>query len=241
MIFNIITIFPEMFPSMLQYSLAGKALEQNIWQLNIIDLKEFASDKHKTVDDKPYGGGNGMLLKPDILGKAIDKIYYKSANNRLIYLSPHGKVLNQNKVIELSTLSDVTLICGRFEGIDHRIIEHYDIEEISLGDFILSGGEPAAMILMDSCIRLLPGVLANTKTIETESFNGSGDFAGLLEYPQYTRPAIWKNIEVPEVLLSGNHQEIDKWKLEQAKALTSVKRHDLWLQYLQKQSSQGED
>lgn len=225
-----LTLFPEMFPSFLQYSLAGKALENNIWGLDTVNIRDFAEDRHKTVDDKPFGGGAGMVMRPDVLGKAIESVQQQHPETRLIYFSPRGAVLNQQKIRSLAEEKHLTLLCGRFEGIDQRIVEHYNIEEISLGDFVLSGGEVAALALVDACVRLLPGVITNKETLEEESFGDSegGEYSGLLEYPHYTRPAIWCERAVPEVLLSGNHADINSWRLQKAEEITEERRKDLW-------------
>lgn len=227
--FTILTLFPQMFPGPLAYSIAGKALEQKKWSLNTIDIRKFATDIHRTVDGKPFGGGPGMLMRADILGKAIDYAMSEAQVNRLIYLSPKGQLLNQQLLKKLIDQQNLLILCGRFEGIDHRLIDEYDCQEISLGDFILSGGELAALSLMDGCIRLLPGILKNQNTIQLESF--SNDQACLLEYPQYTRPIVWRQREVPKVLLSGNHQEIKQWQYNQSIKLTKEKRLDLWKNY----------
>ncbi len=225
-----LTLFPEMFPGSLGYSLAGKALEDGIWQLDVVNIRDFAEDRHKTVDDKPFGGGAGMVMRPDVLGKAIESVKLRHPATRLMYFSPRGRVLNQQKVRELALERHVTLLCGRFEGVDQRIIDFYNVEEVSLGDFVLSGGEVAALALLDACIRLLPGVITNNETLVEESFGVAEEsaYSGLLEYPHYTRPAVWKGLDVPEVLLSGNHAAINKWRVRQAEAITQERRKDLW-------------
>ena len=192
---NILTIFPEMFPSLLGQSLAGKALSDGLWQINPVNIRDFATDNYRSVDDAPFGGGAGMVMKPDVLGAALDSV--KDSSDKLIYLSPRGTPLTQSKVKELAGLSEITLVCGRFEGIDERVITRYGLEEISIGDFVLSGGEPAAICLLDAVIRLLPDVLGSPDSLTEESFEN-----GLLEYPQYTHPRSWQGMEVPEVLLS---------------------------------------
>lgn len=216
--FNIITLFPEMFPSMLGHSLAGTALDKGLWQLQTTDLKQFGQGKHRQVDDAPYGGGAGMVLKADVLGEAIESL----APKKVIYMSPRGKPLTQAKAVELAGEGELTIICGRFEGLDERVLEEYDVEEVSIGDYILSGGEPAALVLMDAVVRLLPDVIGNAETHDSESFSG-----GLLEYPHYTRPAEWKGRSVPEVLMGGNHAEIAKWRNKKSLALTKATRPDL--------------
>jgi len=226
---NILTIFPELFPGFLGSSLTGRALEENKFELNAINIRDYALDKHKSVDDTPCGGGAGMIMRPDVLGRAIKENHTKG---RIIYMSPRGKTLTQSKVRELSKEEELTIICGRFEGIDERVIEAYDIEEISLGDYILTGGEQAALVMLDAIIRLLPGVLGNSSSIEEESFENN-----LLEYPQYTRPIEWEGRLVPEVLLSGHHQKISEWRKQQSEATTKVKRPDLYKIYLESKKS----
>ncbi|MCQ2734850.1 MAG: tRNA (guanosine(37)-N1)-methyltransferase TrmD [Alphaproteobacteria bacterium] len=216
---KILTIFPEIFPGFLGYSLTGKALKDGIWQLETVNIRDYAFDKHGSVDDTPCGGGAGMIMRPDVLGNAIDNTY---TGGRIIYMSPRGKPLTQAKVKELSKEKSLTIICGRFEGIDERIIEEYKVDEISIGDYILTGGEQAAMIMLDAIVRLLPGVLGNAASTENESYEDN-----LLEYPQYTRPISWKNRDVPEILLSGHHENIAKWQRQQALQITKERRPDL--------------
>ena len=225
--FNLLTLFPDMFPGMLGQSLAGKALTRGDWSFNAINIRDFALDNHKTVDDTPYGGGAGMVMRADVIESALLSIKKPS---RKIYLSPRGKVLTQSLAKELSTEQDITLLCGRYEGVDQRVLEAHDFEEISIGDYVLSGGEPAAMILMDSCIRLLPNVMGNENTADNESFGSATD--GLLEYPHYTRPAEWtdnngKTHNVPEVLKNGNHAKIEEWRKDQSLKITKAVRPDL--------------
>jgi tRNA (guanine37-N1)-methyltransferase len=222
---NILTIFPEMFPSLLGQSLAGKALSDGLWQINPVNIRDFATDNYRSVDDAPFGGGAGMVMKPDVLGAALDSV--KDSSDKLIYLSPRGTPLTQSKVKELAGLSEITLVCGRFEGIDERVITRYGLEEISIGDFVLSGGEPAAICLLDAVIRLIPDVLGSPASLTEESFEN-----GLLEYPQYTHPRSWQGMEVPEVLLSGNHKEIASWRKAQAEKITKDRRPDLWQHYI---------
>ncbi len=221
---NILTLFPGMFPGLLGQSLSGKALEKGLWSFNAIDIRAFATGNHKAVDDTPFGGGAGMVMRPDVIEKAFLSL---PQPGRKIYLSPRGKPLTQNLVKELAATSVLTLLCGRYEGVDQRVLDVYGFEEISIGDYVLSGGEPAAVILMDACIRLLPGVMGNEDTPTEESFS-----QGLLEYPHYTRPADWTDASggvhsVPEVLKSGNHAEIAKWRREHAEILTRTRRPDL--------------
>lgn len=227
-----LTLFPEMFPGCLGASLAGKALEEGIWQLDTVNIREYAYNKHGNVDDKSFGGGTGMVIRPDVLGSVLDNLLDKHPGTKLVYPSPRGQVFSQDKAHDLIKTPHITFLCGRFEGIDERIITHYNIEEISIGDYILSGGEPAALVMMDACVRLLPGVISKEEALEEESFRSNNDFSGLLEYPHYTRPSVWREMEVPEVLLSGNHAEIKKWRLQQSQAITKIRRKDLWEKYL---------
>ena len=221
---RIFTLYPEFFPGPLGKGLYGKALEEKIWKLETINIRDYAIDKHKTVDDTTYGGGSGMLIKPDVIANSLDKNL--NSNEKIIYLSPKGKLLNQKLAKELSKEVNINLICGHFEGIDQRVIESRNIEEVSIGDFILSGGESAAFVMLDAIIRLLPGVLGNETSIEQESFEN-----GLLEYPQYTKPQIWEEKTVPDVLLSGDHAKIKDWRLSQSEAITRDRRPDLWQKY----------
>ena len=220
---NILTIFPEMFPGTLGYSVIGKALSKGIWNLNVIDIRSFSKDKHKTVDDRPYGGGPGMIMRADVIGSAVDDVLSKHPNTKLIYMSPSGTKLNQDISGQLTQFSNITILCGRFEGIDKRILDFYDFHEISIGDYILSGGEVASMVLVETCVRLIPGVISNARSILDESFTSNYS----LEYPQYTRPAKWRGLEVPNVLLSGDHKKIDLWKANQAYYTTKERRPEL--------------
>ena len=221
---QVFTLYPEFFPGPLSKGLYGKALSKKLWNLNIVNIRDAAEDKHKTVDDTPYGGGSGMLLKADVLAKSLDK--NKVEGERIIYLSPKGKKYNQNYAQELSKEKSVSFICGHFEGVDERVLSTRNIEEISIGDYILSGGETAAFVVIDSILRLIPGVLGNENSRVDESFEN-----GLLEYPQYTKPQIWEEKSVPEVLLSGNHNKIKDWRLLQSEAITRARRPDLWKKY----------
>ena len=216
---KILTIFPEIFPGFLGTSLTGKALEEGIWRLEAVNIRDYAFDKHGSVDDTPCGGGAGMIMRPDVLGSAIEHNY---TGGKIIYMSPKGKPLTQAKVHKLSREENLTIICGRFEGIDERVIEEYGVEEISIGDYILTGGEQAAMIMLDAVVRLLPGVLGNAASTENESFEQN-----LLEYPQYTRPIEWKGRKVPDILMSGHHENIAKWQRQQALQITRTRRPDL--------------
>jgi tRNA (guanine37-N1)-methyltransferase len=232
---TILSIFPEMFPGTLGYSLAGQALRAGICSLNVIDIKKFGRTKHFNVDDEQYGGGSGLVMRPDVLGAAIDKAINISGSKKIYYLSPRGKPFTQRLAEEIVQQKNIIILCGRFEGIDERIIDEYNAEEISMGDFVLSGGEPAAIMLLDACIRLVPGVLANKETLLEESFCSEGALNGLLEYPLYTRPAEWKGKKVPDILVSGDHAKIEKWRIEQAKEITKSRRPDLW----KKHTNQG--
>ena len=258
--FNLLTLFPEMFPGSLGLSLSGKALEAGRWSYDTVNIRDFASDKHQTVDDTPYGGGAGMVMRADVIEAALLSVYqnrriseeqnFRGAESKnvrtegpdgdkfcdseipgfrhsVIYLSPRGKPLTQKMVEHFATQSELTLLCGRYEGVDQRVLDAHDIEEVSIGDYVLSGGEPAALILMDACIRLLDGVMGNVETAGEESFSN-----GLLEYPHYTRPAEWTDANgvthsVPEILTSGDHGKIRKWRDEQSLALTKLRRPDL--------------
>ena len=221
---RVFTLYPEIFPGPLSKGLYGKALEKKIWDLETVNIRDSAEDKHKTVDDTPFGGGNGMLLKADILGKSIDSNIKKG--ERIFYLSPKGKRFDQKIAKELSKEKIINLICGHFEGVDDRILNTRNIEEISVGDYILSGGESASFVVIDSILRLLPNVLGNDMSKKDESFEN-----GLLEYPQYTKPQIWEKKSVPEVLLSGDHAKIKDWRLSQSEAITRRQRPDLWEKY----------
>ncbi len=221
---QVFTIYPEFFPGPLSKGLYGKALSKNLWNLNVINIRDAADDKHKTVDDTPYGGGSGMLLKADVLAKSIDQ--NKTEDEKIIYLSPKGKKFDQLYAQKLSKEKSVSLICGHFEGVDERVLSTRNIEEISIGDYILSGGETAAFVVIDSVLRLLPGVLGNENSKMDESFEN-----GLLEYPQYTKPQIWEKKVVPDVLLSGDHNKIKYWRLSQSEAITRDRRPDLWKKY----------
>ncbi|MFB3150685.1 MAG: tRNA (guanosine(37)-N1)-methyltransferase TrmD [Alphaproteobacteria bacterium] len=221
---TVLTLFPEMFPGPLGHSIAGKALEDGVWALETVDFRDFASDKHRTVDDAPFGGGPSMVLRPDVVDAALQAT--AGTRGPVIYLSPKGRLLDQARVREIAQASAVTLLCGRYEGVDERVIEARGLEEVSLGDFVLSGGEPAAIALIDACVRLLPGVLGNVESLVEESFE-----RGLLEYPHYTRPQDWRGRKVPETLLSGHHEKIRAWRLAEAEKITRERRPDLWARY----------
>jgi tRNA (guanine37-N1)-methyltransferase len=226
---KIFTLYPELFPGPLDSGLYKKARKKNIWELAIVDIRKYALDKHGTVDDTPFGGGSGMLMRPDILARSLDaNINYKD-NAKNIYLSPKGKKFDQNTAKKLSKEKNINIVCGHFEGVDQRLLETRGIEELSVGDFILSGGETASFVFLDSILRLLPGVLGNKLSIVEESFEDN-----LLEYPQYTKPQNWEKKEVPSVLLSGDHAKIKGWRLSQSEAITRRQRPDLWKKYIKK-------
>lgn len=221
---RVITLFPELFPGILGGSLTGKALKEGLWQLDPIDLRRFGEGKHRNVDDTPSGGGAGMVLRADVMAAAIDHAQSKTHGNApLIYLSPRGRPFDQSMARSLSQTDGVTLICGRFEGLDQRVIDHYGITEVSLGDFVMTGGEIAAQALIDATVRLIPRVLGNQASTEEESFSD-----GLLEHPQYTRPAVWNGRDIPDILLSGHHAKIADWQRDMAERLTKERRPDLW-------------
>ena len=222
--FQIFTLYPELFPGPFKDGIFGKALEKKIWDLKIIDIREYANDKHKTVDDTPYGGGSGMLLKADVLAKSLDQ--NRIEGEKILYLSPKGKKFDQSYAKKLATAKSLSLICGHFEGVDERVLSTRNIEEVSIGDYVLSGGETAAYVVIDSVLRLLPGVLGNDNSKIEETFEN-----GLLEYPQYTKPQIWEEKSVPDVLLSGDHSKIKDWRLSQSEAITRDRRPDLWEKY----------
>ena len=221
---KVFTLYPDIFPGPLSKGLYRKAMAKKLWSLNVINIRDAATDKHKTVDDTPYGGGTGMLLKPDVLAKSIDQNI--NEGERIFYLSPKGKKFDQNLAMELSKAKSFSLICGHFEGVDERVLTTRNIEEISIGDYVLSGGETAALVVLDSVLRLLPEVLGNEKSVSEETFEN-----GLLEYPQYTKPQIWEQKSVPDVLLSGDHAKIKDWRLSQSEAITRVRRPDMWQKY----------
>jgi tRNA (guanine37-N1)-methyltransferase len=224
---TVLTLFPEMFPGSLGLSLAGKALADSKWALDTIDIRNFATDKHRSVDDTPSGGGAGMVMRADIAAAAIDAARASMpAEAPTLYLSPRGAPLTQARARELAQGQGVILLCGRFEGVDERVLEARNVEEVSIGDYVLSGGELAAQVLIDACVRLLPGVAGNEGSLAEESFAGA-----LLEYPHYTRPREWEGRNIPEVLLSGDHEKIAKWRREQAEAITKSRRPDLWARY----------
>ena len=230
---KVLTLFPEMFPGPLAHSLAGTALGEGLWSLDAVDIRDFATDRHRTVDDAPFGGGPGMVMRPDVIDAAIAGAALEGAP--LVYLTPRGARLTQERAAALAAGPGVTLICGRYEGVDQRVLEARDVIEISLGDFVLSGGETAALALLDACVRLLPGVMGAEESLDEESFS-----RGLLEYPHYTRPADWCGRKVPDVLLSGHHRNICAWRTEQAEMTTRTRRPDLWDRYQKDRKNQKE-
>lgn len=230
---SVLTLFPQMFPGPLAESLAGKAHDAGKWALDVYNIRDYALDKHQTVDDRPFGGGAGMVMRPDVMARAIEQSLGKEGQRdcHLMYMSPRGKPFTQQKARELVEKPHVAFVCGRYEGLDQRVIDHFEMEELSMGDFILSGGEIAAMTVIDACLRLISGVIMNRSVNDEESFGETGRYTGLLEYPHYTRPASWNGLDVPEVLLSGHHAEIESWRLRQAEAITRERRSDLWSAY----------
>jgi tRNA (guanine37-N1)-methyltransferase len=221
---SVLTLFPEMFPGPLGHSLAGKALERGVWSLEARDIRAAATDKHRTVDDTPFGGGAGMVMRPDVVDAALSPVI---DGRPAVFLTPRGAPLTQATVHRLAAAPGVVLLCGRYEGVDQRVIEARGLAEISVGDYVLSGGEPAAMVLLDACIRLLPGVMGAAESADDESFSPHG----LLEYPHYTRPADWQGRRVPEVLLSGHHAAVAAWRRAEAERITRERRPDLWATY----------
>ena len=226
---QIFTLYPDLYPGLLDVGIYKKALEKKKWSLKIIDIRDYALDDNQTVDDTPFGGGSGMLLKPDVVASALDKNI--KAKEKIIYLSPKGKKLDQQEVKSLSKLKKINILCGHFEGVDQRLLETRNIEEYSVGDFILSGGESASFVIVDALIRLLPGVLGNANSAKDESFENN-----LLEHPQYTKPRDWEGKKVPEILFSGDHAKIKGWRLSQSEAITQRQRPDLWKKYLEKKN-----
>ncbi len=240
---RVLTLFPEMFPGPLGLSLAGKALERGIWALDVLDIRDFARDKHRAVDDAPFGGGAGMVMRPDVLDAALVAAKIAAAkiaadpgpDAPVVYLSPRGRLLDRVLARELAQGPGATLLCGRYEGVDERVLEAHGVAEVSIGDYVLSGGEPAALVLMDAVVRLLPGVMGNQESPAEESFE-----RGLLEYPHYTRPAEWQGRQVPEVLISGHHEKIREWRRAQAERITEERRPDLWARYLKDRDDEGQ-
>lgn len=217
---RVLTLFPDMFPGTLGFSLSGTALKKGIWELETLDIRNFARNKHRNVDGAPFGGGPGMVMRPDVVGAALESVGPKT---QPVYLTPRGSPLTQEKVRAFVSQGEVTILCGRFEGVDERVLEAYDLDQVCIGDFVLSGGEPAAMVLIDACVRLLPDVVGNETSVWNESFE-----EGLLEYPQYTRPEIWDGRAVPAPLVSGHHERIREWRRKAAENATRERRPDLW-------------
>ena len=224
---RIFSLYPDIFPGPFSKGLCGKALSKKLWNLEVVNIRDSALDRHSTVDDVPFGGGSGMLIKPDVLAKSLDANI--DNNEKIFYLSPKGEKFNQEKAKKISKEKTVNFICGHFEGVDERILNTRNIEQLSIGDYILSGGEIAALAIIDSIVRLLPGVVGNSSSIIEESFEN-----GLLEYPQFTKPKIWEGKSVPDVLLSGDHAKIKSWRLDQSEAITRRQRPDLWKKYNKK-------
>ena len=231
---RVLTLFPAMFPGPLGQSLAGRALERGLWQLQAVDIRDFARDKHRSVDDTPCGGGPGMVMRADVLAAAVDDAMAALPGKPVVYFSPRGRRLDQALVQELRQAGGAVLLCGRFEGIDERLLDARPVTEVSLGDFVLSGGEIAALAVIDAVVRLLPGVMGEMASATEESFS-----AGLLEYPQYTRPVEWEGRAVPEVLLSGHHEKIAAWRHAMAESITAARRPDLWESYRQGSAKSG--
>jgi len=229
---TILTLFPDMFPGPLGLSLAGRALREGRWGIEALDIRSFATDRHRTVDDTPFGGGAGMVMRPDVLDVACEAATRKNPGAPLVYLTPRGRLLDQALVRDIAAGPGVVMLCGRYEGVDQRLIEARGMLEISAGDFVLSGGEPAALLLLDACVRLLPGVMGAAASADEESHGAEG----LLEYPHYTRPAEWQGRAVPEILLSGHHAEVARWRRAQAEAATRTRRPDLWERFLRRQA-----
>ena len=218
---KIFTLYPEYFPGPFNIGICKKAFEKKLWDLKLINIRDYADDKHKTVDDTPYGGGVGMLMRPDVVAKSLDANLEEKET--IYYLTPKGKIFNQNIAQDIVKKNKVNILCGHFEGVDQRVLDSRNVEEISIGDFILSGGEMASFVVLDTVLRLVPGVLGNLNSTKDESFEN-----GLLEYPQYTKPQIWEKLSVPDILLSGDHNKIKSWRLSQSEAITRHRRPDLW-------------
>ena len=221
---KIFTLYPEYFPGPFEIGICKKAFEKKLWDLKLINIRDYADDKHKTVDDTPYGGGVGMLMRPDVVAKSLDANL--DEKETVYYLTPKGKIFNQDIAKDIVKKNKVNILCGHFEGVDQRVLDSRNVEEISIGDFILSGGEMASFVVLDTVLRLVPGVLGNLNSTKDESFEN-----GLLEYPQYTKPQIWEELSVPDILLSGDHNKIKSWRLSQSEAITRHRRPDLWQKY----------
>lgn len=227
---SVITLMPDMYPGPLSHSLIGDAYARGLWSLDVIDLRAHGVGRHQQVDDSPYGGGAGMVIKPDVVDSAINAASIRNPGATLIHLSPRGERLSQAHFIELSQ-APLTVLCGRYEGIDQRVLDAHHVREISLGDFVITGGDLAAMVLIEGCVRLLPGVVGDAASLAEESFGIHGRYVNLLEYPLYTKPAEWNGNAVPEILTGGHHAKIDAWRLAQAEALTQERRPDMWARY----------
>lgn len=224
---TLLTLFPEMFPGPLGYSLAGKALQKDIWSFDVLNIRDFGLTKHRNVDDEAYGGGSGLIMRPDVLGSALDAALKLHPESKIYYPSPRGSLFSQTIARDIAKSKNIIILCGRFEGIDERVIDEYNAVQVSVGDYILSGGEVAALAMLDSIVRLLPGVVVNENTVKEESFEENIAGHKLLEYPLYTKPRVWRGREVPAVLISGDHQKVAKWKQEQSLAITKRTRPDL--------------
>jgi len=233
--FRVFTIFPELFPQILATSIMGDALQKNLWQIEVINIRDYAVDNRKTIDDTPFGGGAGMLFRPDILSFAIEKNLTDPQNSKIIYPSPRGKLFNQDMARNLAKNTEINIICGRYEGIDQRVIELFNIEEISIGDYVLSSGELACYVMIDAILRNVENVLGAKTSLDEESFGSdeNSPYRNLLEYPHYTRPAEFRGHKVPEVLISGHHQNIANWRLEKSLEITKNRRPDLYQKYLE--------
>lgn len=237
---HVLTLFPEVFPGPLGASLAGAALAKDLWQLRVSDIRDYATDRHRSVDDTPYGGGAGMVLRPDVVDAALVAAKERAAGAMAVYLTPRGVPLRQDLVREMAAAESLILLCGRYEGVDERVLEKHALAEVSIGDYVLSGGELAAMAVIDSAVRLLPGVMGNAASPEEESF-GPGFGGLLLEHPHYTRPAVWQDRAVPAALQSGHHAEIKAWRRRQAEEMTRLRRPDLWRAYLGEDDTGGRE
>lgn len=236
---HLLTLFPEMFPGPLGHSLAGRGLKKGIWSLDCYNIRTFATDKHGNVDAPPFGGGHGLVMRPDVMGRAIEHVIESQSsdtNLTRLYPSPRGKLLDQKMARDLSQQDGVMIVCGRYEGLDQRVIDHHQLTEVSIGDYVLSGGEQAAMVILDAVVRLLPGVMGKEVSHLEDSFE-----SGLLEHHHYTQPRDWQGLEPPEVLLSGHHQNITKWRLENATEITAERRPDLMAAYMAKKHLKKED
>lgn len=231
--FKIFTLFPEMFDSYLTSSILGRGLKNKLWNYEVINIRDYSKERHKKVDDVPFGGGCGMIINPEVIADTIDANCNLN-NTKIYYMSPRGQVFNQKKVNDILQYDNIAIICGRYEGIDQRVIDEYNIEEISIGDFVLTGGELPALTLIDCCVRCIEGVLGDFESINSESFGGiqNSKYDYLLEYPLYTQPREWRNRKVPEILLSGNHQKIEEWKLQESEKITKERRPDMWEKYI---------